>query len=187
MKMMCGIYVHHSQGSCMHTKNPRHMMLVCVQVYSPSTSLILHDFSILVFPHFLKLYVLQNKKTNAENHISCPTNTYILYKYIHKYILHTTAINLKRGYIEQRDRGGSVCVLAWCCKMVCPSMICSVRWAGVVLCVDGLSMHTHVNLNLAISVGPVGRAAIAGLVDLALLLHAVGLATLARATLSILS
>ena len=49
-------------------------------------------------------------KKNAENHISFSTNTYILYKYIHKYILHTTAINLKRGYIEQRGKGGCVSV-----------------------------------------------------------------------------
>jgi len=40
--------------------------------------------------------------------------------------------------------------------------------------------------HLAISVSPVGGVAIAGLVDLALLLHAAGLATLARTPLSIL-
>jgi len=32
-----------------------------------------------------------------KNHILYSTNTYILYKYIHKYTLHTTAKTLKRG------------------------------------------------------------------------------------------
>lgn len=60
----------------------------------------------------------------------CPTNTYILYKYIHKYILHTTAINLKRGDIQSK-RGGVgggavvVCFFSMCCKMVRPSYVVS--------------------------------------------------------------
>lgn len=52
----------------------------------------------------------------------CPTNTYILYKYIHKYILHTTAINLKRGDIQSKGVGGGVvvCVLACVVKYFVP-------------------------------------------------------------------
>lgn len=46
-----------------------------------------------------------------------------------------------------------------------------------------LSMHAH-SLDVAISVGPVGGAAVARLVDLALLLQAAGLAALARTTLN---
>lgn len=66
--------------------------------------------------------------------------------------------------------------------MVCPNVILSVRYADVILCV-GLSPCTHI-INVAILVGPVRGAAVARLVDLALLLQAAGLATLARATLN---
>lgn len=38
-----------------------------------------------------------------KNHISYPTNTYILYKYIHKYTLHTTAKTLNK---EDENVGG---------------------------------------------------------------------------------
>lgn len=63
--------------------------------------------------------------------------------------------------------------------MVCPNT--SVRFADVVLCV-GLSPCRHM-VNVALSVGPVRGAAVARLVDLALLLQAAGLAALARTTL----
>lgn len=81
-----------------------------------------------------------------------------------------------------------VCVFSLCCKMVCPSMISSVRYAGVVLCV-GVCVHVHAThtVDVAVSVGPVGGAAVARLVDLALLLQAVGLAPLVGNPLSILS
>lgn len=50
-----------------------------------------------------------------------------------------------------------------------------------------IHVHTHMHINavdLSTSVGPVGGAAVARLVDLALLLQAAGLATLARTTLN---
>lgn len=66
--------------------------------------------------------------------------------------------------------GGSVC-FSLCCKILCPTMISSViRRCGPV--------------GGAPSVGPVRGAAVARLVDLALLLQAVGLTTLAWAPLN---
>lgn len=59
-----------------------------------------------------------------------------------------------------------------CCKIFCPSMILSViRRCGPVFSLRGGAA--------AASVGPVRGAAVARLVDLALLLQAVGLAALA--------
>lgn len=55
--------------------------------------------------------------------------------------------------------------------------------AGVVLCV-GVCPRAHPSVDVAISVGPVGGAAVARLVDLALLLQVAGLATLAGTTLN---
>lgn len=71
-------------------------------------------------------------------------------------------------------------------------MILSVKYAGVVLCVcvcpcahTHTHTHTHTIVDVATSVGPIRGAAIARLVDLALLLQAARLATLARTTLNV--
>lgn len=119
----------------------------------------------------------------------CPTNTYILYKYIHKYILHTTAINLKRGDIQSKRGGGAgggrSVFFSLCCKMVRPSYVVSHMtrmWSCGALASLPVSLSSS---HLAvISVGPVGGAAVARLVDLALLLQAAGLATLAGTALN---
>lgn len=121
----------------------------------------------------------------------CPTNTYILYKYIHKYILHTTAINLKRGDIQsKRGHGGGGAVVVFffslCCKMVRPSYVVSHMtrmWSCGALASLAVSLSLFSHLTV-ISVGPVGGAAVARLVDLALLLQAAGLATLAGTALN---
>lgn len=64
-------------------------------------------------------------------------------------------------------------------------MISSVRYTGVVLCV-GICPCTRAHIiHGAMLVGPVGGAAVARLVDLALLLQATRLATLARTTLNV--
>jgi len=80
-----------------------------------------------------------------------------------------------------------VCFSLWC-KMVCPSIILSVRSAGVVPCASACPCtftHTHTHIaDRAISVGPVGGVAIARLVNLALLLQAAGLAPLAGTNLN---
>lgn len=131
---------------CMHTKrNPHHKMLVFKYIHQ----LHLHDLAFSSFHIFFwnKMSFKIKKNKNAENHILCPTNTYILYKYIHKYILHTTAINLKRGIYRAKgdvEWGGVVVVFVCVCVLACV-----VKWfvpvwsrqsdnADVVLCV-GLS------------------------------------------------
>lgn len=79
----------------------------------------LHDLAFSSFHIFFwnkMSFKIKKKPKNAENHILCPTNTYILYKYIHKYILHTTAINLKRGiYRAKGDVGWGGVVVVFVC------------------------------------------------------------------------
>lgn len=73
-----------------------------------------------------------------------------------------------------------------CCKNAL-SLYDIVRSACVCVCIQ-VRTHTHtLSADVTVSVGPVGGAAVARLVDLALLLQAAGLAPLTRPTLSILS
>lgn len=81
----------------MHTKNKSTSHDAYVQVYLSTSS---------KHSPYLKENVLQNKTKCQKNHILCTTNTYILYKYIHKYTLHTTAINLKSGIYRGEGSGG---------------------------------------------------------------------------------
>lgn len=129
MKMMCRIYVHHSPFMYAYKKSTSRDARV--QVYSTC-----------YLCTFVKIKTSFKIKKNRKPHL-CPTNTYILYKYIHKYILHTTAINLKRGIY--RARGGVVVsVLACVVKYFVPVWFHQ-SYADVVLCVFPLCMHALVS------------------------------------------
>lgn len=128
MKMMCRIYVHHSPFMYAYKKSTSRDARV--QVYSTC-----------YLCTFVKIKTSFKIKKKTKPRL-CPTNTYILYKYIHKYILHTTAINLKRGIYRARGGSGSVC-FSLCCKIFCPSMISSViRRCGPV-CFSSLHARTR--------------------------------------------
>ena len=63
----------------------------------------------------IKRNILRNKKKNVQMQKTTfhvlPIHIYILYKYIHKYILHTTAINLKGEILSKWEGGWGVVVV----------------------------------------------------------------------------